>query len=173
MPDHGSLLGTRNKIYVRVKNKSQAPRYLHIFNVGLRGKVSLLTRYAPAGLLLTAKEPEHTLGRRPDGELLGLPLSWPAGLPRGPRPRLDEVVIIVTATRTSLQGLETVEHISTARSAGSKLQARLAQVQDGRGRSVRSPEPVDGYLMKRLSYFLHHDDAAVPAIPVAVDERVG
>src|SRR5262249_32276574 len=154
-PERGGGLALRDKLYVRIRRKGQRELYAHIFNIGLRGKVTLLTAFAPAGVVLNSNEPEFVLGRRADGALLGLNLSWPQGMPRETFPRVDEIVVIVTSTRTSLRSLETVEQLVTMRGAGSKLEAMLAQLQDGLTRNMRGAESIDGFLLKRLMYLLH------------------
>lgn len=164
MPDHGASLGLGDRIYVKVRNTGYEPRYIHIFNVGVRGRVTLLTRnLALSGIGLDSTNPELVLGER-DGKLTGLPISWPRGLPRDSFPRTDEIFVFVTAQRISLRNLETQEYAVRGvkgTPGGSKLQELLAQRQDGLTRDVGDSEPLEGFFVKRLSYVLHPREAAM------------
>lgn len=174
MSRRGGSLALRDHLYVRIRNTSEQKRtlYAHVFNLGLRGKVTLLTAAFPGGVPLVSGEPGFVLGQRPDGTLPGLALSWPDRMPRETFPRIDEVVVIITAGPTALRGLETVEHRGVARGfGGSKLQDLLAQIQDGQVRSLRGEESIDGFLMERLTYFLHPRDVSLADIPFAVDDN--
>ncbi|TMQ11796.1 MAG: hypothetical protein E6J91_21980, partial [Deltaproteobacteria bacterium] len=46
MPDHGASLGLHDRIYVKVKNTTGDPRYIHIFNVGVRARARSAQRQA-------------------------------------------------------------------------------------------------------------------------------
>jgi hypothetical protein len=155
MAEHGSALALGDKVYVTITRKAQRTLHAHIFNIGLRGKIRLLTHADPAGVALSRERPDFVLGQSANGAVLGVPLSWPAGMPREGFPRTDELVVIVTSTPVSLRSLETVEHPVATRGAGSKLQDLLAQLQDGRPCNLRGSEPLDGFYMKRLSCSLH------------------
>lgn len=143
MPDRGGSLGLRDRIYVRVKSLAKRPLYAHVFNIGLRGAIKLLTHYAPSGVELTREAPELVLGRRNEGSLLGYRIGWPAGLPRETGPRMDEIVVIVTSTPASLRSLETMEHVAASRGAAT----------------------LEGYYMVRLCYLLHPRDEVMAEPP--------
>lgn len=166
MPDRGASLGLGDRIYVKVKNIGDEPRYIHIFNVGVRGKVTLLTKdLAPAGFCLDHTSPELVLGER-DGNLVGLALYWPKGLSQNSFPRIDEIFVFVTTQPVSLNILETQEYAVRAEKGaakGSKLQELLAQLQDGlpKDMGARDREPIEGFLVKQLSYTLHPRQAAM------------
>ena len=165
MPEQGAALGLGDRIYVSVRNTGPEPRYAHIFNVGVRGKVTLLTKLlAPGGVLLERGDRGFVLGER-DGVLVGLPLTWPDGLSLASFPRLDEIFVFVTSLPINLQILETQEHVAMhgdrAATKGSKLQALLAQLWDGAPKDIGEPRPVEGYFVKRLSYMLHPRKAAM------------
>ncbi len=170
MPDHGTALGLGDRIYCRVKN--QAPRnvWVHIFNVGLRGKISLLTNYAPAGVKLGFGM-EHVLGDDMQGMLSGLELSWPSDLPKATFPRVDTLVVIATTNPASLAVLETVEVAmrGSKSTPSSRLEQLLGQVQTGNMRDAGETE-LDAYLIKRLSYFLHPREGRVTSTEFLVDD---
>ncbi|TMQ21054.1 MAG: caspase family protein [Deltaproteobacteria bacterium] len=176
MPDHGASLGLHDRIYVKVKNTTGDPRYIHIFNVGVRGKVTLLTRnLAPAGFKLDSNIRELVLGQR-NAKLAGLPLGWPMGLPET-FPRIDSLFVFVTTTPVGLHPLETQDYVVRGgrRGPGSKLQDLLAQVQDGLPRAVTreiGEEPLEGFFVQHLSYQLHPRKAAIAdTVTYQVDEN--
>jgi len=161
MPDQGASLGLGDRIYVSVRNTGHEPRYAHIFNVGVRGKVTLLTRaLAPSGIMLERGDPGFVLGER-DGALGGLALTWPDGLSQTSFPRLDEIFVFVTSRPIDLKLLETKEHVVMRTGKESKLQALLTQIWDASPKDLSAPGPVEGYLVKRLSYLLHPRKAAM------------
>ncbi|HEY0480658.1 MAG TPA: caspase family protein [Kofleriaceae bacterium] len=172
MPECGGALALRDKVYVRIRSKSQRTLYAHVFNIGLRGRITLLTEFSPAGVALNSEGPDFVLGERHDGTLLGLALGWPVGMPRDTFPRLDEIVVIVTSARTSLRNLETIEqHVASRSASSSKLQDLLAQLQDGLPRTVRGAQSADGFFMKRLTYLLHPRDTVMADIPFELDDN--
>ena len=153
MPERGASLGLRDRIYVKVKRRSRE-LYVHIFNIGIRGRITLLTqRISTMGVLLSDKTPEFVLGANSMGTLMGCGLSWPAELPRS-FPRFDEIVVIVSSMPANLQYLETREHGVTR---GSESQARDMQT-------------IDGFFMKRLTYLLHPREAALADPPFEIDD---
>jgi hypothetical protein len=164
MPDQGAFLGLGDRLYVSVMYTGSEPRYAHIFNVGVRGKVTLLTRsLAPTGVALDRDGQAFVLGGS-NGALPGLPLHWPQGLSMESFPRTDEIFVFVTSRPLSLRSLETQEHAIRNKldvDSGSKLQALLSQLQDGLPRSVDDPAPPEGFLVKRLAYMLHPRLAAL------------
>jgi hypothetical protein len=153
MPECGGSLGLGDRIYVKVKNHAPESRYAHVLNIGLRGKITLLTKNLSAvGVELHGHGGELVLGH--DGRTLhGVGLSWPPGLARS-FPRTDEIVVIVSSMPASLQHLETQERVVV------------------RGGEARSPSMAtyDGYIMKRLSFLLHPHEAAMAAPPFEVDD---
>jgi hypothetical protein len=171
LPDTGAALGLRDRIYVKVATKAQRRLFVHIFNVGLRGKVTLLSNFAPSGVALDGGDPAFVLGRGANGVLAGLGLSWPKGLPRDSFPRVDELVVIVTTAKIGLQCLETREVLPIARSKGSQLQDLLAQLHDGLTREAGLDKELDGFFVKRLSYQLHPRDGAMAGVAFEIDEN--
>jgi len=171
MPEHGGSLGLHDRFYVRLRSKAQRPLFAHVFDIGLRGKIKLLTSFSPTGVPLYHGDPDFVLGRHPDGRLAGIGLGWPAGMPRGTFPRLEQLVVIVTTERVGLQSLETTEALAVPRSAGSKLQTLLAQLQDGLARDVGDETPMEGFLVKRISFSLHPRDTSMIDHPFEIDEN--
>jgi hypothetical protein len=169
MPEHASALALRDRLYVQITSKASRLLHVHVLNIGVRGKVSLLTTFAPTGFPLNGGD-KLLLGQNPDGFLGGLALSWPARMPRDV-PRVDELVVIVTSAPASLIGLETVEPPSATRGSRSKLEALLRQTRDGLPRNTRGEQAIDGYYMKRLTYCLHPRDAQMSDRSFEIDHN--
>jgi len=142
-PDRGCMLGLRARVYVKVVSRAQRPLFAHVFNIDPRGTVKLLTQnLAAAGVPLHQERSELVLGRSDHGTPEGLTLEWPVDLPRE-HPRIEELVVIVTAMPASLRWLE--------------HQGQLG-ARDG-------PDPImtvlDGFLVRRLSWVLVPQDVAM------------
>jgi hypothetical protein len=170
LPDHGSVLGLCERYYVNLAHRGQRPLFVHVLDLGARGKVTLLTHFARGGVVLDRHRPSVMLGQRADGAIVGVGLRWPEGLPRSGMPRLTELVVIATPMSTDLSGLETRE-LGILRNAGNPLQSMLAQLCDGRYRDARSAGALDGYLVKRLSLLLAPEDR--PTDRARADQRTG
>lgn len=172
--DHRAALGLRDRFYIQVANRGHRQLFVHVFNVGLQGKVTLLTRNAaPSGVAVQSGDPPFVLGKRPDGALLGVGIAWPQSLPRAGFPRLDEYFVVVTSSRVSLATLETRSHVAgaTKRGPGTKLQDLLAQLHDGLARDAGDDEPMEGFFVQRLSYLLYPRDAAMAGLVFEIDEN--
>lgn len=168
MPDAGAMLGLKDRIYVKIRSRAADTLHAHIFNIGIRSTIKLVTgNVAPTGYPLTAEEPEYVLGRSFDGSLPGEALGWARGVP-GVLPRLDELVVIVTTTSASLSGLETTGQRGATRGPGSPLQDLLSQLHDGLPRSLPAGRAIDGFYVKRLSYWLYPREAAMASVPFEI-----
>lgn len=121
LPRHGCTLGMADRPYIRISNISTRRLYVHVLGLGLRGEISLLTSDAPSGVELRRDRPDFILGQGPDGKLRGIALSWPPGAPRNAGPRLDELIVVVAATRGNLHTL------SNSSGRRSRLSNALAQ----------------------------------------------
>ena len=154
MPARGCTLNRGDRIYVRIRTTTQRWLFAHAFNIGLCNTVDCLTSYAPVGDLLTAERPEIVIGRRPDGTLPGLRVSWPDGLPRDAAPGVDEVVVVITAVRANLRRFETSAQRGAVRHASSKLKSMQPRPGDALARSTNRQPEDDGFLVQRLAYLL-------------------
>jgi hypothetical protein len=134
-PDHGFALGLDDAIFIRLANRSARTLYAHVFNIGLRDRIALL------GTLELPPHSERALGADLDGDLRGLPLTWPAGLART-APGLDTLLTIATAAPADLRMLETSPRLDVARGPGGALVDHLLGETGGaaaRGRMEREP----------------------------------
>jgi len=159
LPDHGAVLGLRDRYYLNLELRVQRPLFVHVLNLSARGKLTLLTHFARGGVVLDRGHPAVLIGQRADGAVIGVGLRWPDGLPRSGLPRLTEFIVIATPTITDLSGLETRE-LMGMRSGGNQLQRALAQLCDGRYRDASGLGARDGFLVKRLSVLLDPDETS-------------
>lgn len=171
LPDHGAALGLRDRVYVKIASRAQRQLFVHVFNIGVRGKVTLLTRYAPTGVAIETARPPAVIGQHASGTLVGLALSWPRGLARTSFPRVDEVIVIVTTAPINLRSLETHEALAGTRSGGARLPNLLDQLYDGQRKELSFEPQLDGFLLKRLSYLLHPREAALGGVAFQIDDN--
>ncbi len=153
LPDHGAVLGLRDRYCVNVERLGQRPLFVHVLNISARGKIALLTHFARGGVALDRRNPSVMLGQGADGAVTGVGLRWPEGLPSNGMSRLTEFVVIATPTTSDLSGLETQELV-VARSGGTQLERMLAELCNGKYRGATSAGALDGFFVKRLSLLL-------------------
>ena len=163
LPDHGGLLGLRDRYYVQLAQRGPRPLFVHVLGLSARGKITLLTHFARGGVVLDRHHPSVMLGQRADGTVIGVGLRWPEGLPTNGLSRLEELVVIATPTTTDLSGLETRE-LAVARSGGTQLLRELGQLCDGVYRNVSAAGPPDGFLVRRLSVLVDPGDPSAGAL---------
>lgn len=161
--DRGATLGNADRLFIKLKNRSQQRIYVNVFNLGMRGSVALLSAFAPSGIALDPKD-EYVLGQSDaTGSFEGLELLWPNGLPTTSGPRLDEVIAVVTTKPVSLHALQTRRGESRAvQRGGGGLRDRLAQLYDGAIRDVSFAER-DDFMVKSLSFFLDPREVSLAA----------
>lgn len=156
----GCELGLGDRIYIKVASRKRR-LFVHIFNVGVRHTISLLTDETPAGAFLDPGDDPYVLGQALNGDLVGQQLLWPVGLPKT-FPRLDELIVIATTKKVDLTCLETREFFGNHRSSNStELSDLLAQLQDGLTRDVGRANHVNGYYAERIFFHLHPRDEAM------------
>jgi hypothetical protein len=179
LPDHGSVLGLRDRYCMSIERRGHRTLFVHVLNINARGKITLLTHFARGGVALDGHDPSVMLGQRADGEVLGVGLRWPEGLPSEGTPRLTEFVVIATLVTTDLSGLETRD-LAPMRNGGSQLERLLVQLCDGTSCAARDAGALDGFLVKRLSILLdpgqpsHLGPASeLPSEPTAGTRRSG
>jgi len=160
--DHGEALGLGNTIALRLTNHTEANLFANVFNLGLRRRIALLSATAASGVELPPGT-EVLIGEAPDGTLAGFPLSWPQGLPDD-RPRLDTIMVMITAAETDLRVLESESHLARSSSALTPMQQLLAQLASGqpRGRG-------DGADLSPERFAIHWRDYRLFPLPASLD----
>jgi hypothetical protein len=168
----GEHLFEGDRIVVRLRNESSEHRYVSVFDIGLRGTITLLTTSEPSGISL-APGRSYELYRNVEG-LTGIPLFWPDGLPKG-GPRPETVVSIVTDEPQDLTRL-TQSGVTPMLSdmGGSALQRLVESVSVGTRDAASQAQVADvvGYRVERFDFLLHPTarvDTSEP--PFELDDR--
>jgi hypothetical protein len=103
LADHGDYVGLGDRIALRIETDSDRTLYAHVFNVGIRARVTRMTS-APSGHRF-AKGADLLLGGAiANDKLLGWRLRWPDRFPRD-RARIDRLLVIVTLVPVDLSAL--------------------------------------------------------------------
>jgi hypothetical protein len=156
LPDHGSGLGLADRVYVKITSRSKRLLYAHVVNIGERSSVKTISD--PGGVRVLPGGPSFVLGGRTAEDLQGVPLHWPFGLPTD-QPRIDELIIFLTTKMVDLSSLSSDQiHRRGAHSGLRPIKNLLngrAASRDFESNSAAAAVDNDGYLMKRLSFFLH------------------
>ena len=169
----GEHLFSGDQVVVRIRNRSAAKRYVSVFDVGLRGAITLLTTAEPAGIGIGPGD-SYELYRLPaTNALAGVELYWPDDLPAG-LPRPETFVSIVTdqpqdLTRLGQGGVRT----RGAARGGSPLQRLVEDLAVG-VRDARPPgQPVHvvRYGIERFDFYLHAESRPGEEPPFEIDER--
>jgi hypothetical protein len=130
-----------DRIYIKVRNRSKAVRYVHVFNIGLRGTITRLSHVSPNGIVLGSGEASHV---GPLAEpMTTFEMKWPGGVPRD-KPAADRLVVIATTGPVDLVELETVDaDVRDFGPGGTGLQQLASQLHSGGARSTGEikPEP--------------------------------
>jgi hypothetical protein len=152
-------------VYVTVTNHWDAPLYVAIFDIGIAGKVTLLTMRSPYGRKL-ALDQSFTLGQRDsNAPVVGVgPTSWPEevpktvpgpdGVPR-PLPRRESLVVIAATAETNFERLAN-EALPTRGNprGGNRLEVILDSFRTGLTRDF-APEPtIEGFFVHRIDFDL-------------------
>lgn len=167
---HGAALGLGDRIYLRFCNQASRVRVAHVFNIGLLGKITLVSKAMPYGIRMLPGE-ERFLGLPVDPEdpTDGIPLCWPDDRPRT-EPGIDTLLVIVTTQPADLGALETANAGArgAALAGGSALQRLVSQLHEGGTRSMTvKPDP---FFVACRSFVLHPLAAPVAVPGFAIDE---
>ena len=169
----GEHLFNGDQVVVRIRNRSAAKRYVSVFDVGLRGAITLLTTAEPAGIGIGPGD-SYELYRLPATNVLaGVELFWPDDLPAG-LPRPEMFVSIVTDQPQDLTRLaQGGARFRDAARGGSSLQRLVEDLAVG-VRDARPPgQPVSvvRYRIDRFDFYLHTRSRPSEEPPFEIDER--
>lgn len=128
--DHGETLVPGTEIAVELINHTSQARYGHVFSVGLRKRISMIS--APGGIKLNPERPAYC-DHDATGAVVGFTLNWPKGLPRD-QPRTDTVMVVITDKPQDLSALANREHLGRPLVKMSSLEALFGQLATGRPR---------------------------------------
>jgi len=169
----GELLFTGDPVYIRFANHASASLYFSLFDIGVSGRIELITNTEPSGVHVPAGS-EHVVGvDRATGRVVGLPLSWPTSVP--PQGQHTETLLTIISNRP--QNLRALEQGGVRRDAAgqSDLQRLMQQIGYGGTRELASVAAVESdvkYAVDQITFLLN--PAAVPASDTArflIDDR--
>lgn len=164
----GERVHVGDLVYVTVTNRTTQPLYFAIFDIGLGGKVTLLTSGSPGGRKLESGK-SSMLGRH-DGELTvrGFgPLSWASGVPEDGF-RRESLVVIASTEWTEFPLLETP---LLTRALTSRLETVLDSVREARYRDLPAEEASAqrGFCVHRIDFELGPTARSTFAIDRSID----
>ena len=167
----GQHLFDGDRIVVRLRNSGEEQRFASVFDVGLRGSITLLSTSEPSGLTLAPGD-AHELYRGPAG-LTGVELYWPDDLPRTAL-RPESMVTVITDKRQDLTRLHQ-PGVSRAGDGPPSPLERLANAVATGTRDARPPQPREEtvrYRVVRFDFVLHPEKRADDQEPeFEIDER--
>ena len=185
LPHQGAMVFPGDHIFVRARNTSRGTLHISVFDVGLAGKVTLLSASTPSGYQLEPNA-EFTLGYREGVGWVGLgPLSWPEAIPRDGHARPESLVVIVSDTPQDLRALESpgMTRISKGlEGQHSELERLVDQAASGRTRDLgaETAPPDVHYAVRHIRFLVDPTDvgpttrsaggAALRLAPPARDE---
>jgi Caspase domain len=147
-PWDGTVIGLDARIFLRIKNVGKRALFVHVFNIGVQGRISMLSSAAVTGQHLAPRQ-QIVFGNSPDDDnLVGLDLEWPSAMPRCTA-RLDTLLVLATTVQIDLRMLETP---SDERSAQSR--SRRAWKKDRSAPVEPAPITRDPYLMTSITYLI-------------------
>lgn len=163
------------KVYVTLRNEGNDTVYASVFDLGVTGKVTLLSQSSPSGLELPP-DSQYTLGQDDyDGALTGYSLEWPETAPIE-LPRHEMLAVVQTSVPQDLRVLETqtmraTRTIEQPLAGKSELQRLLNQVSFGRTREIRPPSPVADvkFAIQRLGFLLDPSPLIMNDLPSDIE----
>lgn len=149
----GDLVYVGEPVYVRVTNTGKEKLYFTLFDIGLAGKVTLLTASQPSGVGLEPVE-DYTFGHKEGVGLTGVKLFWDDGVPRD-APRRESLLVICSDRPQDLRALEAKGMRDFKGTRGSPLQELIEQVTWGGTRGLgaeEQPDPDVRYAVSRVDF---------------------
>ena len=149
LPGSGAAVRVGEHVYVEVRNNSAQRLFISLVDVGVSGRITVLTKDSPSGQVVASGGRLLFGAAGFDGVLIGEPLGWPDGLDPAVA-RWETVLVLVSATPHDVSVLEQDGVRRSGPGAGSPLARMLGRITrlDGRRIAVpeeRPPGPSDGY----------------------------
>ena len=147
---HGERLVAGERANLTLTNLSGATLYAWVFDIGISGRVTLVTAAAPSGLALAPSgNPDDT---RRIWDIDGSPVLWPPDVPVGPSSSPDamrpETLVIILADRR--QDLSALATPGGGERGGKALAGLAAEVHAGRRAVPSEAEPGPDVLRYRV-----------------------
>lgn len=145
---HGARIDTGTSVTLTLRNRSDEPRFVWVFDVGVSGRSALVTAAAPSGTRLGPAGDEDDTADIWGAD--GTRVFWPTDVPGDDLGRTEVFVIITADDRQDLSGLASRAGSAIARGpARSALDILLDEVRIG-SREVAAAPTADGGLRYRL-----------------------
>ncbi|UWZ37090.1 caspase family protein [Dactylosporangium roseum] len=160
LPAFGDVLHTGERVFVRIRNDGGRPLYASLVDIGIGGRITLLTRFSPAGVRLGPGQ-QYVFGSDEVlGTLDGVALEWPAGVDRADA-RPESLLVLVADAPQDLGVLEQDGvHARRGTADESALEQLVRQISVG---GVRDFAPAGGPPVRYTVRFLDFDVTPVPA----------
>ena len=158
LPVSGATAHTGDRVYIDVENRSVDDVYLSLIDIGLSGRITILTDDAPSGRRLAPGQ-RYVLGYDAlDGRLPGIPLSWPEGLdPALARPETVLLLVSEAPQDVSVLGQRGVRRDRRRADRDSPLAGLLSQAAGEREFILpHRDEPVVRYDARTIEFDLCH-----------------
>ena len=155
----GETLFEGERFYARLENHSHVKLWFSVFDVGLAGRVSLLSASAPSGIEVGPGQ-SYVLGQRQGLPLEGLQLYWPDLVPRD-GPRLEALVVFVM---DGPEDLGSLQQLGMRGKGGGQLRQLVQQLGFGGTRDAPPEQPsVDErrYAVEHIEFLLSPGPAPV------------
>ncbi|HTJ67627.1 MAG TPA: caspase family protein [Actinospica sp.] len=129
LPVAGATVYSGDRVYLSVRNESANPVYVSLIDIGVSGRVTILTDDSPSGRRLGPQQ-EYVFGYDGlDGGLHGVPLIWPVGLdPAKARPETVLVLVSEAPQNVAVLSQSGVGRSEAAADPRSPLENLLRQV---------------------------------------------
>jgi len=153
LPARGAVVPVGAMQYISVRNTGTDDVFIALIDIGVAGRVAVLTALSPSGERLAAGR-EFVFGLDGlDGVLTGEPLTWPEGLD-ATLIRPETVLLLVTSAPLDVSVLEQ-EGVRGRSGRVSSLQQVIDQIGSGRDRDAgRSRGPVMRYDLHTIEFDL-------------------
>jgi len=163
----GATVHVGDPVYVSVRNDSGADVFVSLIDIGVGGRITVLTREAPSGTRL-AQGKEYAFGFNGySGVLTGVALQWPSGLDPDAA-RQETVLVLVSSAPQDVTALEQ-RGVGSRGMSRSPLGTLIDQISVGGTRDLSVPAGQDAH------YDAHLIDFELDPVPdeggFLVDER--
>ncbi|KAK8255726.1 caspase domain-containing protein [Phyllosticta capitalensis] len=111
-------------IYISLQNDGTNQVYVSVFNINVAGKISLVSRGRSRGIDLPTNRSD-IVGVDDFGDLVGLPITWPNGIPTAHSVN-EHMVLVVTDSPVDLKDLESKAAAEYRGDVGTSSLERLA-----------------------------------------------
>jgi hypothetical protein len=173
----GAVIFVGDRIFVRVRNSSGAKLYVSVFDIGIAGKITLLTKHrSKSGVELNPKGAPFAFGYHEAQGWTGIgPITWPKDVPRDGRPRPESLVVVISNVSQDLTALESPGMAAPKgqEATRSNLERIADQVATGRTRDLEadSPLPDVRYAVEHISFLVDATDSAIQTPVVVTQQR--